>query len=126
MKTLILFLLTFPAWANHSPDISAVRVHENTMVVSGAGLHKAQRATLGGQVVRVMPAASELVIFCRRLDKAPCANGRWIPGSYSLKLFKAGKVKPLVSYPVTITGLERQDRPVPPETIMPSPVGVAP
>jgi hypothetical protein len=123
MKALILFLLTFPAWANHTHDISAVRVHENTMVVSGSNLYKAHRATLGGQVVRVMPAASELVIYCRRLDKAPCADGRWIPGNYALKLFKPGKVKPLVSYPVTITGLERQDRPVPPETITPSPVG---
>lgn len=126
MKTLILFLLALPAYANHAVDISVVRAHENTMVVSGSSLHKVHRATLGGQVVRVMPAASELVIYCRKLDKAPCANDRWIPGTYTLRLFKAGKVKPLTTYPVTITGLEKQDRPVPPETIMPMPVGIAP
>ena len=121
MKAFILLLLSFPAWANHV-EVSAVRVHENTMVVSGSGLGFVQRATLGGQAVRAIPAGSELVIACRRLDKAPCANSRWIPGNFTLKLFKANKVTPVVKYPVVITGLEKQNRPTPPEVIMPRPV----
>ena len=121
MKTLILLLLSFPAWANHV-EIASVRVHENTMVVSGAGLGYVHRATLGGKVVKAIPAGSELVIACRRLDRPPCINERWIPGNYTLKLFKSGKVTPVLKYPVAITGLEKQNRPVPPEVIMPRPV----
>ena len=123
MKALILFLLALPAYAAHTPDISAVRVHENTMVVSGSALGRVHHATLGGRVVRVMPAGAELVISCRKLDRAPCQAERWIPGTYTLKLYKLGKARPMTAYPVTITGLERQDRPTPPETIMPTPVG---
>ena len=93
MKTLILLLLSLPAYAAHKPDISAVRVHENTMVVSGSSLAWVHHATLGGKVVRAIPAGSELVIACRKLDRAPCANERWIPGTYTLKLFKAGKAR---------------------------------
>ena len=123
MKTLVLFLLSLPAMAAHKPDISAVRVHENTMVISGAALGWVHHATLGGKVVRAIPAGSELVIACRKLDRAPCKDERWIPGTYTLKLFKQGKVRPIAVYPVTITGMEKQDRPVPPEVIMPTPVG---
>ena len=119
MKAFILLLLSFPAWANHV-EVSAVRVHENTMVVRGANLWKVQRATLGGKAVKTTMGGVDLVVSCRKLDKVPCANGRWKPGVYTLRLFKAGKA--LVAYPVTITGLEKQDRPTPPETIMPSPV----
>ena len=121
MKALILLLLSLPAYAAHKPDISAVRVHENTMVVSGASLAWVHHATLGGKVVLAIPAGSELVIACRKLDKAPCANERWIPGTYTLRLYKQGKVRPIATYPVTITGLEKQDRPIPPEVIMPNP-----
>lgn len=121
MKALILLLLSLPAYAAHKPDISAVRVHENTMVVSGSSLAWVHHATLGGKVVLAIPAGSELVIACRKLDRAPCANERWIPGTYTLRLFKQGKVRPVAVYPVTITGLEYQDRPVPPEVIMPNP-----
>lgn len=121
MKTLMLLLLSLPAWANHV-DVSAVRVHENTMVVSGSGLGYVQRATLGGKVVRAIPAGSELVIACRKLDRAPCINERWIPGQYALKLFRQGRIKPVAQFPVAITGLEKQNRPIPPEVIMPRPV----
>lgn len=121
MKALILFLLSLPAWANHV-EISAVRVHENTMVLSGVGFGSVQRATLGNKVVQVMPAGAELVIACRKLNSPPCANERWIPGNFTLKLFKANKVTPVVKYPVVITGLEKQIRPTPPEVIMPRPV----
>ena len=62
MKALILFLLALPAYAAHKPDISAVRVHENTMVVSGSALAWVHHATLGGKAVRSFPAGSELVI----------------------------------------------------------------
>lgn len=123
MKALILLLLALPAMAAHKPDISAVRVHENTMVVSGSALGWVHHATLGGKVVRAIPAGSEMVIACRKLDTAPCKAERWIPGTYTLKLFKQGKVKPVAGYPVTITGLEKQDRPIQPEVIMPTPVG---
>ena len=123
MRALILFLLSLPAYAAHKPDISAVRVHENTMVVSGSALGWVHHATLGGKVVLAIPAGSELVIACRKLDRAPCKAERWIPGTYTMKLFKQGKVKPIAAYPVTITGLEKQDRPTPPETIMPQPAG---
>lgn len=123
MKALILFFLALPAMAAHKPDISAVRVHENTMVVSGSSLAWVHHATLGGKVVRAIPAGSELVIACRKLDRAPCKAERWIPGTYTLKLFKRGKARPVAVYPVTITGLEQQDRPTPPETIMPQPAG---
>lgn len=120
MKAFILLLLSFPAWANHV-EVSAVRVHENTMVVSGSGLGFVQRATLGGQAVRAIPAGSELVIACRKLDRAPCKAERWIPGNYALKLFRKGKLKPVAQSAVAITGLENQNRPVPPEVIMPRP-----
>ena len=121
MKALILFLLALPAYAAHKPDINAVRVHENTMVISGSALAWVHHATLGGKAVRAIHAGSELVIACRKLDKAPCQAERWIPGTYTLKLFKAGKARPIAVYPVTITGLEKQDRPIPPEVIMPRP-----
>ena len=121
MKTLILFLLSLPAYAAHKPDISAVRVHENTMVVSGAALGWVHHATLGGKVVRAIPAGSELVIACRELDRAPCKAERWIPGTYTLRLFKRGKVRPVAVYPVTITVLEYQDRPETLPVIMPNP-----
>lgn len=45
MKTIILFLLALPSYAAHTPDISAVRAHENTMVVSGSVLERQDRPT---------------------------------------------------------------------------------
>ena len=123
MRALILSILSLPAYAAHTPDISAVRVHENSMVVSGSALGWVHHATLGGKVVLSMPVGAELVIACRKLDRAPCKAERWMPGTYTLKLFKQGKAKPVATYPVTITGLEKQDRPEPPETIMPQPAG---
>lgn len=123
MKYLILFLLSLPAMAAHKPDISVVLVHENTMVVSGSALAWVHHATLGGKVVRAIPAGSELVIACRRFDKPPCKAERWIPGTYTLKLYKQGKVRPIAVYPVTITGQEKQDRPDTLPVIMPNPAG---
>lgn len=122
MKLLILFLLSFPVFAGPNIEISQIRIHENTMVVSGKNLYKIQRATIGDKPIKVFPAGVDLVLYCKNVNKFPCFNQRWIPGNYNLKLFKNTQ-RVALSYPVVIIGKEFQERPIPPETIMPSPVG---
>jgi hypothetical protein len=121
MKYLILFLLSLPAYA---AEIDSVRVGINTMLVTGTGLDKVAKAQLGKKPVAVMPVTNtQAVIYCRNLTKGACANERWVPGTYTLKLYRKGKSLPYLKYPVTITGQETVDRPVPPEVISPTPVG---
>lgn len=122
MKTLILFLLAFPLYA---AEIDSVRVGVNTMLISGTGLAKVAKAQLGKKPVAVMPVTNtQAVIYCRNLSKGACANERWVPGSYMLKLYRKSKSLPYLKYSVTVTGQEFIDRPVPPEVIPPTPVGV--
>jgi hypothetical protein len=121
MKYLILFLLSLPAYA---AEIDSVRVGVNTMLISGSGLAKVAKAQLGKKPVAVMPVTNtQAVIYCKNLSKGACANERWVPGSYMIRLFRKGKTLPFIKYPVTITGQETVDRPVPPEVISPTPVG---
>lgn len=105
MKYILLFLLSFPIFANHNIEISSIRVQENTMLVRGKGLLEIQKATLGNKPVGIMQGV-DIVLFCKNLNKNPCENQRWIPGTYTLKLFKYGKKVAAIKYPVTITGNE--------------------
>lgn len=121
MKALILFLLSLPAYA---AEIDSVRVGVNTMLITGAGLQKIAKAQLGKKPVAVMPVTdTRAVIYCRNLTKGACANERWVPGSYTPKLYRKGRPLPFLKYPVTITGQEFIDRPEPPEVTPPTPVG---
>ena len=121
MKALILFLLAFPVCA---AEIDSVRVGVNTMLISGSGLAKVAKAQLGKKPVAVMPVTdSQAVIYCRNLTKGACADSRWVPGTYTLKLYRKGKSLPYLKYTVTVTGQEFIDRPEPPEVIPPTPVG---
>lgn len=124
MKTLILFLLAFPLYA---AEIDSVRVGVNTMLISGTGLAKVAKAQLGKKPVAVMPVTNtQAVIYCRNLTKGACADSRWVPGTYTLKLYRKAKSLPYLKYSVAITGQEIVERPVPPEVIPPTPVGVQP
>lgn len=121
MKYLILFLLSLPAYG---AEIQSVRVGVNTMLITGTGLYKIAKAQLGKKPVVVMPVTdSQAVIYCKNLAKAPCANERWLPGNYLLKLYRKGRSLPYLKFQVVVTGQEFIDRPEPPEVIPPTPVG---
>ena len=120
MKYLILFLLSLPAYAAQV-DVDSVRVGEGTLLVRGENIYKVNRATFGGKPVGVMHG-NDLVVFCRNLTKAPCSEDVFIPGVYTLKLFKNQRL--LAKYPVTVTGQETIERPPLPTVIPPTPIGI--
>ena len=108
MKYLILLLLSLPAYAAQV-DVDSVRVGEGTLLVKGSALYKVDAARFGGKAMGVM-YGNDLVVFCRNLNKAPCSEGRFVPGTYTLKLMK--KSRALAKIPVTVTGDEVIQNPV--------------
>lgn len=133
---LFLTLLSTSVFANHQIEISQAFIRENTMLIRGEGLTEIQKATLGNKPVGIVQGV-DIVLYCKNFNKIPCKNERWVPGTYTLKLFKYGKKIAAVKYPITITGNEKIERlpilpVIPPRpvdrnevlpTITPKPVG---
>lgn len=114
-----IFLISF-ASLSFATEIDSVTISKNTMLIQGDKFNSIKSVKLGKSKVNLLPISKTyMIVYCIKT----CKDGHWIPGNYTLKLFRENSNRAIVKYPIYISGMEEDNQLEIPVNIKPTPTG---